>query len=51
MLDVIKSDFERAVGERKKAENKAVVEYNNFLTVSGKSVAEKTMANAEKTKR
>merc|ERR1719272_741371 len=50
MLDVIKSDFERTVSETKKAEDKAVAEYNDFMTASGKSVAEKTMANAEKTK-
>jgi len=50
MLDVIKSDFERTVSETKKAEDKAVAEYNDFMTASGKSVAEKTMANSEKTK-
>lgn len=50
MLDVIKSDFERTVSETKKAEDKAVAEYNDFMTVSRKSEAEKTVANAEKTK-
>lgn len=50
MLDVIKSDFERTASETKKAEDKAAEEFMNFMTASGKSLAEKTMASEEKTK-
>jgi hypothetical protein len=50
MLDVIKSDFERTISATKKAEDQAATEYRNFMTASGKSLAEKTMASAEKTK-
>jgi len=50
MLDVIKSDFERTISETKKAEDKSATEYRNFMTASGKSLAEKRVASEEKTK-
>lgn len=50
MLDVIKSDFERTISETKKAEDKAATEYREFMTATGKSLAEKRTANDEKTK-
>jgi len=50
MLDVIKSDFERTISETKKAEDKGAAEYRDFMTASGISLAEKTMAKEEKTK-
>jgi len=50
MLDVIKSDFERTISETKKAEDKAAVEYRDFMTATGKSLVEKGTANEEKTK-
>lgn len=49
MLDVIKSDFERTISETQKAEAAAAEEYQNFMTQSGKSLAEKTMASEQKT--
>jgi len=49
MLDVIKSDFERTISETQKAEAAAAEEYQSFMTQSGKSLAEKTMASEEKT--
>jgi hypothetical protein len=50
MLDVIKSDFERTVKATTEAEAKSEAEYMDFMTESGKSLAEKTMANEQKTK-
>jgi chromosome segregation ATPase len=50
MLDVIKSDFERTISETEKAEDKAATEYREFMTATGKSLAEKRTANDEKTK-
>jgi len=50
MLDVIKSDFERTIKETNKAEKSAAKEYHDFMTESGKSLAEKTMAQEQKTK-
>merc|ERR1719272_767374 len=50
MLDVIKSDFDRTISETNKAEAKAAAEYLDFMTESGKSLAEKNMAHDEKTK-
>jgi len=50
MLDVIKSDFSRTIKETQKAEATNEKEYQNFMTESGKSLAEKTMAEEQKTK-
>lgn len=50
MMDVIKSDFERTIKVTTEAEAKAEADYQNFMTESGKSLAEKEVANAEKTK-
>lgn len=50
MLDVIKSDFERTISETKKAEIQAKADHLDFLTETGKSLAEKNMASDEKTK-
>merc|ERR1719162_1018631 len=50
MLDVIKSDFERTVKETNKAEKTNEKEYQSFMTESGKSLAEKNMAQEQKTK-
>merc|ERR1740124_1777856 len=49
MLDVIKSDFERTVKVTTQAEAKAEADYTNFMTESGKSLAEKTVAHDERT--
>merc|ERR1719218_269146 len=50
MMDVIKSDFERTIKVTEKAEEDNQKEYDNFMTESGKSLAEKKMAEKEKTK-
>jgi chromosome segregation ATPase len=50
MLDVIKSDFERTIKETNKAEKTNEKEYQNFMTESCKSLAEKNMAQEQKTK-
>jgi len=50
MMDVIKSDFERTIKVTEKAEADAEDEYNGFMTESGKSRAEKKMADKQKTK-
>jgi hypothetical protein len=50
MLDVIKSDFERTIKETNKAEKTNEKEYQNFMTESSKSLAEKNMAQEQKTK-
>merc|ERR1719198_250497 len=49
MMDVIKSDFERTISETEKAEKKAATDHRNFMTETGKSLAEKQMAEKEKT--
>merc|ERR1719272_2548274 len=49
MMEVIQSDFERTVSETRKAEAQAEDEHLAFMTESGKSLAEKTMASKEKT--
>merc|ERR1740130_1234382 len=49
MLDVIKSDFERTVSVTNKNEASAEKEYQKFMTESGKSLAEKRMAEEQKT--
>jgi len=48
MMDVIKSDFERTISETEKAEKKAETDHRNFMTETGKSLAEKTMAEEQK---
>jgi len=50
MMDVIKSDFERTVKVTEKAEADAEDEYRNFMTETGKSLAEKEVATEERTK-
>jgi hypothetical protein len=50
MLEVIQSDFERTITETQKAEKIAAKEHMDFMTESGMSLAEKTMATKEKTK-
>merc|ERR1719329_1114537 len=51
MLDVIKSDFERTISTTNKAEATNEKEYQKFMTESGKSLAEKKMAEEQKTNR
>jgi len=48
MMDVIKSDFERTISETEKAEKKAATDHRNFMTETGKSLAEKEMAEEQK---
>jgi len=48
MMDVIKSDFERTISETEKAEKKASTDHRNFMTETGKSLAEKEMAEEQK---
>lgn len=50
MLEVIESDFKRTVKVTKDAEKKSSKEYNDFMTESGKSLAEKKMAEKLKKK-
>lgn len=50
MLEVIKSDFERTITETEKAEREAEQEHLEFMTETGKSLAEKEVAVEEKTK-
>merc|ERR1719198_391596 len=50
MLEVIKSDFERTISETQKAEAQAEADYMDFMTETGKSLAEKEVAFEEKTK-
>merc|ERR1719473_262296 len=49
MLDVIKSDFERTISMTEKAEAEAAADNLEFMTKSGMSLAEKTMAEKQKT--
>merc|ERR1719253_548322 len=49
MLEVMKSDFERTISETTKEEAAAKQEYLEFMTESGKSLAEKEQAHEEKT--
>merc|ERR1719301_193110 len=44
MLEVIQSDFERTITETKKAEAAAEQQFLEFMTETGKSLAEKTVA-------
>lgn len=50
MLDVIKSDFERTISETEKEEAEAEKEHLEFMTKTGVSLAEKKMAQEQKTK-
>lgn len=50
MLEVIQSDFERTIKETAQAEKQAEQEFLEFMTESGKSLAEKEVAEKEKTK-
>jgi len=50
MMEVIQSDFERTISETKKAEAQAEKEHLEFMTETGKSLAEKTVAVKEKTR-
>jgi len=50
MLEVIKSDFERTITETEKAEREAEQAHLEFMTETGKSLAEKEVAEEEKTK-
>jgi len=48
MMEVIQSDFERTISETNDNEAQAKQEHLAFMTETGKSVAEKTMARTEK---
>merc|ERR1719399_251460 len=50
MMEVIQSDFERTISETKKAEAEAEKEHLEFMTETGKSLAEKNVAVKEKTR-
>jgi len=50
MMEVIQSDFERTISETQKAEAAASKDHLDFMTETGKSVAEKKMADGEKQK-
>jgi len=50
MLDVIKGDFKRTISETTKAEAQAVADFNEFMTETGKSLAEKNTAEGQATK-
>merc|ERR1719327_1425452 len=50
MMEVIQSDFERTISETKKAEAEAEKEHLEFMTETGKSLAEKNVALKEKTR-
>merc|ERR1719271_2140641 len=48
MMEVIQSDFERTISETKKAEAEAEKDHLEFMTETGKSLAEKNVALKEK---
>eukprot|EP00928_Gymnodinium_smaydae_P011583 TRINITY_DN14258_c0_g1_i2.p1 TRINITY_DN14258_c0_g1~~TRINITY_DN14258_c0_g1_i2.p1 ORF type:complete len:757 (+),score=235.94 TRINITY_DN14258_c0_g1_i2:51-2321(+) len=49
MLQVIEGDFVRTMTETQKAEDQAVADHQQYLTDTGKSIAEKTTAESQKT--
>jgi len=49
MLDVMKSDFERTVSETEEAEAQAEQDHLEFMTETGKSLAQKEEAETQKT--
>merc|ERR1719456_1650539 len=49
MMEVIQSEFERTISETQAAEKQAVQEHLEFTTETQMSLAEKKMANKEKT--
>jgi len=49
MLEVIKSDFQRTVSETEQAEAQAAQDFLEFMTESGKSLAEKKVAKEQRT--
>merc|ERR1719506_2211582 len=50
MMEVIQSDFQRTIDETRKDEKAAEKDHLDFMTESGMSLAEKTMAQKENTK-
>jgi chromosome segregation ATPase len=50
MMQVIESDFIRTIKGTKQAEKDAIKEFNDFMTESSMSLAEKKMASEQKTK-
>merc|ERR1719387_2086743 len=48
MMEVIQSDFQRTIDETQSNEKKAKQEFLEFMTETGKSLAEKKMASKEK---
>jgi len=50
MMEVIQSDFERTISETQKAEAQAAKDHLEFMTETSKSLAEKTVAQKEKTR-
>merc|ERR1719399_744305 len=49
-MEVIQSDFQRTIDETRKDEKNAEKDHLDFMTESGMSLAEKTMAQKENTK-
>merc|ERR1712232_455779 len=49
MLDIMKSDFERTISETQKAEAQAEQDHLEFMTQTGKSLAEKEEAKSQAT--
>jgi len=50
MMEVIQSDFERTISETSKAEKEAAKDHLEFMTETGMSLSEKTVALKEKTR-
>merc|ERR550525_305852 len=49
MMEVMKSDFERTISETEAAEAEAEQEHLEFMTETGKSLAQKKVAESERT--